>query len=162
MTKFKQGDRVWWLSGVNKENCIGFGLQLVQIMKIDTLEVYTVRNDVMEFKDILADTLYRNKKDALAAALQDVSKEPTPPKSGVDNINHPPHYNSSKAICECGRKIECIDVTRHFGFNLGNALKYIWRNEHKNGAEDIKKAIWYLNDYLKKLSTKPVEKPVGK
>jgi len=79
-----------------------------------------------------------------------------------DLVNHPKHYNSSAAHCECGRKIECIDITRHMGFNLGNALKYIWRSEHKNGTEDIKKAIWYLNDYIKKLSTEAVEKSVNK
>jgi len=77
-----------------------------------------------------------------------------------DMINHPPHYNSGKAHCECGRKIECIDITRHMNFNLGNSLKYIWRSEYKNGTEDIKKAIWYLTDYLNKLSTEPVDKPV--
>lgn len=65
-----------------------------------------------------------------------------------DPINHPVHYNSSPSHCECGRKIECIDVTRHMGFALGNAIKYIWRSEHKNGLEDIKKAVWYLNDYI--------------
>jgi len=80
----------------------------------------------------------------------------------IDPINHPVHYNSGKAICECGRKIECIDVTRHMDFNLGNSVKYIWRSEYKNGAEDIKKAIWYLNDYLTKLSTDTVEKSVSK
>lgn len=79
-----------------------------------------------------------------------------------DPINNPPHYNSSPAKCECGRRIECIDIARHMDFNLGNALKYIWRTEHKNGSEDIKKAIWYLNDYLKKLSPDSVDNTVNK
>ena len=78
-----------------------------------------------------------------------------------DIINHPSHYNSNLAHCECGRKIECIDITRNFDFVLGNALKYIWRSEHKNGAEDIQKAIWYLNYHLKKLPPKPVDNPVN-
>jgi polyferredoxin len=79
-----------------------------------------------------------------------------------DPVSHPKHYTSGKAHCECGRKIECIDIARHLDFDLGNALKYIWRSEHKNGAEDIKKAIWYLNDYLEKLSTNSVGSPVNK
>lgn len=66
-----------------------------------------------------------------------------------DNINHPKHYNNSPAHCECGRRIECIDITRHMGFNLGNAVKYIWRYADKNGLEDLKKSAWYLNDLIK-------------
>lgn len=69
----------------------------------------------------------------------------------ADNVNHPPHYRASSAKCECGKQIECIDVTRHMDFNLGNALKYIWRSNHKGKPiEDLKKAIWYLNDEIKK------------
>lgn len=70
-----------------------------------------------------------------------------------DMVNHPPHYTSGDAECPgCERKIECIDVTRHMGFNLGNAIKYIWRAEHKgNKREDLKKSIWYLNNELEKM-----------
>ena len=70
-----------------------------------------------------------------------------------DNVNHPVHYRASAAIClSCERPIECIDVTRHMNFNLGNAIKYIWRCEHKgNRVEDLKKAIWYLNDEIGKI-----------
>lgn len=74
-----------------------------------------------------------------------------------DMINHPKHYNASPAKCVCGRRIECIDVTQHMNFNLGNAMKYIWRAEHKNGSEDLQKAIWYLNCELKRIF--PVLKP---
>lgn len=59
-----------------------------------------------------------------------------------DNINHPKHYTYGD--------IECIEVTQHMPFLDGNAIKYIWRHRYKNGAEDIKKAIWYLNRILKK------------
>lgn len=69
-----------------------------------------------------------------------------------DMIEHPPHYNSSDAFCrECKRKIECIDITRHMNFNIGNAFKYLWRYEHKNGIEDLKKAIWYIKNEIEKL-----------
>lgn len=75
----------------------------------------------------------------------------------TDNVNHPAHYNSSPAHCECGRRIECIDVTRHMGFNVGNAVKYLWRYELKNGIEDLKKARWYIDDLIKKAEEKTGE-----
>jgi len=66
---------------------------------------------------------------------QDADKE--------DLINHPPHYTSHPS------GVECIQITEHMGFNLGNALKYIWRADLKwNRTEDIKKAIWYLEREL--------------
>ncbi len=57
-------------------------------------------------------------------------------------VNHPAHYNSHPS------GVECIDITEHYNFNLGNCIKYIWRAGLKNGAEDLqdlKKAQWYLN-----------------
>lgn len=69
----------------------------------------------------------------------------------TDNVNHPHHYNNSPARCECGRRIECIDITRYMGFNLGNAVKYLWRYADKNGLEDLKKARWYLEDLIKEM-----------
>jgi hypothetical protein len=68
-----------------------------------------------------------------------------------DNINHPHHYNSSRAKCSaCEKQIECIDIVRHLEFNIGNAIKYLWRYKEKNGKEDLKKAIWYINDEINK------------
>lgn len=69
-----------------------------------------------------------------------------------DNVNHPKHYTASPAKCLCGRGIECIDVTKHMNFNLGNAMKYIWRAEHKNGIEDLRKAAWYLQCEIDRLT----------
>jgi hypothetical protein len=64
----------------------------------------------------------------------------------VDNVNHPSHYTG---------KYECINVMQDvFGdeatndFCLCNAFKYIWRARKKNGLEDVKKAVWYLNKYI--------------
>lgn len=70
----------------------------------------------------------------------------------TDTINKPKHYRSLGAMCDCGQVIECISVTRHLNFNLGNAIKYIWRCDHKeNTVEDLKKAVWYLNDEIKRI-----------
>lgn len=68
-----------------------------------------------------------------------------------DTVNKPKHYNEHPS------NIECIEVTRHMGFNLGNAMKYIWRADLKNGVEDLQKAIWYLNDEICKRTRKPNE-----
>ena len=43
------------------------------------------------------------------------------------------------------RGIECIEVSSQLSFDLGNAIKYIWRADHKgNDIEDLRKAIRYL------------------
>ena len=63
-----------------------------------------------------------------------------------DMVNQPPHYTSHPS------GIEAIQITEYMSFCLGNALKYIWRADMKNGNEDLKKAIWYLNRELEKRS----------
>lgn len=56
-----------------------------------------------------------------------------------DAVNHPPHYTSHPS------GVECIQVTEHMNFNLGNAMKYIWRADEKgNDIQDLEKAAWYL------------------
>lgn len=63
-----------------------------------------------------------------------------------DPVHHPSHDTSSKARCsKCDEPIECIQVVQHLNFCLGNAIKYVWRAELKNGVEDLRKAVWYLN-----------------
>lgn len=71
---------------------------------------------------------------------------------GDDPVNHPPHYSGIPAQCSsCGEFIECIDVVRHLGFNLGNAIKYVWRADFKGKPiEDLEKAAWYLADEIKR------------
>jgi hypothetical protein len=59
-----------------------------------------------------------------------------------DNVNHPPHYTNSPS------GIECVEIAERLSFNLGNALKYIWRAGKKNPEtlrEDLQKALWYVN-----------------
>lgn len=63
----------------------------------------------------------------------------------ADPVEHPPHYTNHPS------GIECIQVTEHMGFNLGNALKYIWRCDLKHDAiEDLRKAKWYLDREITK------------
>ena len=65
----------------------------------------------------------------------------------IDNVNQPEHY--------CTGNYECIDVMLETqgvdavrSFCICNAFKYIYRHNAKNGLEDIKKAVWYLNKYI--------------
>ena len=70
-------------------------------------------------------------------------------KPAPDPVNHPKHYTSHPS------GIECIQITEHMGFNLGNAVKYIWRADLKHDAvEDLKKAVWYIERELKKREAK--------
>lgn len=50
--------------------------------------------------------------------------------------------------------IQAIDITENFSFCLGNVIKYVWRHEHKNGLEDLRKAAWYLDREIKRLEEK--------
>jgi len=56
-----------------------------------------------------------------------------------DNVNHPEHYTQHPS------GVECIQITEHMGFCVGNAIKYLWRHEQKGGVEDLKKARWYID-----------------
>lgn len=65
----------------------------------------------------------------------------------VDMVNHPPHYTQSF--------VECIDAIRAAlgpvgfrGYCQGAAMKYVWRYERKGGAEDLRKAVWYLQQLI--------------
>ena len=81
----------------------------------------------------------------------------------MDKVNHPKHYTWLKE--KCG--IEVIDITRHLDFCTGNAVKYLLRAGHKEEegysdeektVEDLKKAIWYINDRIKQIIKEKYEK----
>lgn len=56
-----------------------------------------------------------------------------------DDVNHPRHYTSHPS------GVECIQVTEHMTFNLGNVVKYLWRADYKGArVPDLEKAAWYL------------------
>lgn len=82
---------------------------------------------------------------------QESTEGPETPSSNKtdDPVNHPVHYTSHPS------GVECIDITRHFDFAVGNAIKYLWRCGLKRGSDtdvqDLEKARWYINDKLKQL-----------
>lgn len=73
----------------------------------------------------------------------------------TEQVEHPLHYAWLKELCG----VEPIDICRHFGFSVGNALKYLMRKgkvdgdktEREKRIEDLKKAVFYLQDEIKRL-----------
>ena len=66
----------------------------------------------------------------------------------MDPVNHPAHYTSDPS------GIECITITRHRNFNIGNAIKYLWRAGLKDQdtlIQDLRKAVWYIEDEIKRI-----------
>jgi hypothetical protein len=68
----------------------------------------------------------------------------------MEQVNHPRHYNLHPA------GIECIDIIRHYTFDIGCAIKYIWRAglkkemgkaDAEKEIEDLEKCLWYIEDY---------------
>lgn len=65
-----------------------------------------------------------------------------------DAVDHPDHYNSHPS------GVECIQIAEHYGFCIGNAIKYLWRAGLKGDAvEDLKKARWYIEREIHKRMT---------
>lgn len=104
-------------------------------------------NDIDKFEKI-----YRRTVDDIneTSSNDNVNNKP-------DNVEHPSHYTSHPS------GVECITVTRHFCFDIGNAIKYLWRAGLKKEQgmsnldkeiEDCNKAIWYIKDHVKMLNKK--------
>lgn len=67
-----------------------------------------------------------------------------------DAVNHPKHYTSHPS------GVECITVTEHMGFNVGNAIKYLWRADLKGSTiQDLEKAAWYVNREIERRKRMP-------
>jgi len=61
-----------------------------------------------------------------------------------DMVNNPPHYKRYP--------VECIQITEHMNFCLGNAVKYVYRAGDKGDAvTDLQKAIWYINREIERI-----------
>ena len=65
----------------------------------------------------------------------------------IDIVNQPLHYKSHPS------GIECIQITEHMNFCLGNAIKYIWRAGLKSSSEieDLRKARWYIDREIQRI-----------
>jgi hypothetical protein len=74
-----------------------------------------------------------------------------------DNVNHPKHYTNHPS------GVEAIEITEHFNFNKGNAIKYIWRSADKGKeVEDLRKARWYIDREIARILNNEDEPPFMK
>jgi hypothetical protein len=102
--------------------------------------------------EVIVDTLIRTAQrvpvklsnpeaaEVVAQKIINKFKEPGEAQKAVDMVNNPPHYTSHPS------GVECIQVTEHMNFCVGNAIKYLWRADNKGATlEDLKKARWYLD-----------------
>lgn len=123
-----------------------------QLQEIKEDSEYNVVLHGMEYTpDELVDRILELEKLKTPTIENFADEEPA-----ADNVNHPSHYTG---------RYECIDVMQDvFGngavdnFCLCNAFKYIWRARKKNGLEDVKKAVWYLNKYIEEAEKDGVSK----
>lgn len=86
--------------------------------------------------------------------IRHISENMENKKNKKDNVNHPEWYTKHPS------GIECIEIARHYCFSIGNAIKYLWRaglkkemglEDKEKEVEDLRKAIWYINDRIKQL-----------
>lgn len=73
------------------------------------------------------------------------------PDSSYEFVNHPKHYN------EHPTGVECIDIIEWMAWNIGTAVKHLWRAGLKPGTDsiqDMRKAIWYIEREIQRISTK--------
>lgn len=70
-----------------------------------------------------------------------------------DDVHHPKHYTQHPS------GVECIEITEHLNFCLGNAMKYLWRAglKSEDAVQDLQKAVWYINREIARLQTEPVD-----
>lgn len=100
----------------------------------------------MPFKKLITEGEVTPKSEEPSAVPAPTSSGSSPAEGSA--VDHPKHYNSHPS------GIECIEVVRHMPFNIGSAVKYLWRAGLKDGAptvEDYEKAIWYIQDQIKML-----------
>ena len=100
---------------------------------IKKIKIQQLANEIGGFK------IRMQSPERMQSPLPDVLKSSRESEI-VDNVNHPPHYKVGG--------IETIDFieAKKLNYNLGNAIKYLARADHKNNREeDLKKARWYLD-----------------
>lgn len=68
-----------------------------------------------------------------------------------DMVNHPAHYTAGGIECIDALKAATVGLEGIQAVCTANAIKYLWRWKFKNGTEDLKKAIWYINHLIEEL-----------
>lgn len=123
------------------------GIDIIEFIKnnYDNIKSFTQVGDVgsIEMFDKRVDAVceHHNPNKETQEAMQEVLDKD-------DAVNSPKHYNSDPS------GVQCIEITRHRNNNIGNVIKYLWRNGLKDGnsnIQDLKKGAWYLNDEIQRL-----------
>lgn len=79
-----------------------------------------------------------------------------------NNVEHPIHYNQGGVECIEAIKAATVGKAGVEAFCVGNAIKYLFRYEAKNGLEDVKKAQWYINRLIQELEANDTqEQPIA-
>ena len=129
----------------------------------DGTRICELAYDISQAKRFNSDVDAERKKLELAELhplarfeVTEYGKDDTLVGRNSDPVNHPKHYQAPSGI-------ECIDIVRHRNFDIGNAIKYLWRAGLKQDAdktpiekqiEDLRKAIWYIQDEITTLESK--------
>ncbi len=80
--------------------------------------------------------------------LEDRPKQESQP---ADMVNHPAHYTAGGIECIDALKAATVGLEGIEAVCTANAIKYLWRWKNKNGVEDLKKSIWYINRLIEEL-----------
>lgn len=146
------------------EQIIGFAeaaIKLFDVAPAYVLDIaFTIEGPkIIEVNNINAAGWYAADMDKLVGALEELGNSIETRKCCLEfsetkerekeAVDHPAHYNNHPS------GIEAITIVEHFNFNIGNAMKYLWRAGLKGDAvEDLKKAAWYANREIAKLEEK--------
>lgn len=77
--------------------------------------------------------------------------------SKQDNVNHPSHYIAGTIECIDAIDAALTGLSGSNAYNTGAAIKYLWRWTRKNGVEDLRKAVWYINRLIESNSNNGTE-----
>lgn len=91
--------------------------------------------------------------DERALLLQTIEKAATSAVVGSDAVNHPTHYNAGAVECIDAIEAATTGLTGGQAYNTGAAIKYLWRWSRKGGAEDLRKARWYIDRLLERVAS---------
>ena len=79
------------------------------------------------------------------------SQQERPRDSAID---HPSHYTQGGIECIDALKAATINLTGIHAVCTANAIKYLWRWHDKGGAEDLRKAKWYIDRLISEVDSK--------
>ena len=104
-----------------------------------------------EMSDDMLNKVYNWYKELDPASCENAEAECCDKEPDIDMVNHPSHYTQGGIECIDCIKSATIGKVGIEAFCVGNAIKYLFRYEEKNGIEDVKKARWYIDRLIKEL-----------